>query len=391
MLSLASFGDRAALVAEALSCIRSPHVRHGVDVLDSTDTPTGETLRFEWWSVRWSYRAADRVVGQSDQVAVVRRVASLRMPAGHGLNLNARRLRLWSEWLLLDGTWARFPLGVFLVVNPGAVSDDGMQVTLDLTLADKTHLWANTFLTEPLHLTGAEQGVPWVRDRLESRFGETSFALPTSSATIGEPRTFEVGTSELEVCSQVLEAVAHDQLTTTPDGAATTVPLSTIAGRGAEATYGAGQGKVLEAGQVEPLLPTLPNVVRFSARQGPSLGNVEGNGLRTVKNQSTGPASIDARGFEVELRVDTVADSQSVLDDIAAADAQRYFAGGGLRWSGQVALNPRAGDRDVIALELPRLGAAGVWQVTEWTYVGRPIQGAQDVLMPIVAEQRVTV
>jgi hypothetical protein len=310
------------------------------------------------------------------------------------VNLNARKLRLWTEWLLLDGSWARFGLGVFLVVTPGALTDDGMRVTRSLTLADKTYRWANTFLPEPLNVAAGTGIMQFVRSRLSSRFGETRFALPTSTATLGQSRTFEAGTSELELMSLLLEAAAHDQLTVDETGAATTTPLATLAGKGAEIIYGANQGKVVEAGQVEPLLPTLPNVVRFSARQGPSLGNVEGNGLRTVRNQSTGPASIDARGGtgvgEVELRVQVEATTQAELDAIATADAQRYMAGGGTRWSGRVALNPRAGDRDVIGVELPRLGVTGVFNVTEWTYPLSPITSPDAVLMPVTAEWRVT-
>lgn len=379
-------------VEEALGLGRGASVRHGVDVLDATDALTAQKLVFESGSVTWSYRAPDRVVGQSGELAAVRRQGTLLVPGVQAANLNAVRLRLWTEWQLLSGGWARFHLGVFTVVNPGALTDDGRRVTKSLTLADKSYRWANTFLPEPLTVAAGTVIVDWVKARLTSRFGENRFALPASGAVLDQPRTFEAGLSELEVMSQVLEAGALDQLIADELGRPSTRPLSDLATKSAETTYGAGQGKVLQAGQVEPLLPTMPNVVRFSARQGPSLGNVEGNGLRTVRNQSTGPASIDARGgVEVELRVDVDADSQSVLDQIATADAQRYFAGGGMRWTGQVGLNPRHSDRDVIALALPNLALdlADAWNVTEWTYPLQPFTAEQSALMPITAERRV--
>lgn len=385
-----------ASVQEALSLKRGARTREGVDVLDSSDRLTNTLLvvKAQAGSVTWSYRAPDRVVGQSGGVAAVRRRATLNIPLAQSseLNLNNSRLRLWTEWQLADGSWARFWLGVFVVVNPGAVVDDGVQLSRSLELADKSYLWANKFLAEPVTVPAGTVAVDWVKSDLTSRFGETVFALPASTATLPLARVFETGTSMLEVYSRVLEGAGFDQLTATESGRPTTQPLADLASRGVEHTYGAGKGKVVVAGQVEPLLPTLPNVVRFSARQGPSLGNIEGNGLRTVKNQSTGPASIDARGgVEIELRVDVDAANQAALDAIAYADSQRYFAGGGERWSGRVALNPLHSDRDVVALGLPRLGIVDTspWLVTEWTYPLAPRDSPGAVLMDITCERRV--
>ncbi len=380
-------------VREALSLTRGGKFRHGVDVLTAGDVLSGEVLRFEpaGSSVSWSYRAPDRVAGQSDAVAAVRRQASLVVPASQSVNLNSRRLRLWSEVQMLTGAWARFYLGVFEVVNPGAIVDDGMIVRRTLALADKSYRWANTFLVEPLSLPGTTVVVDYVKASLGTRFGESRFAIASSTATLGQGRTYEPGLSWLQVYSLMLEAIGFDQLTADEAGRPASQSLATLAGKGREHVYGAGLGKVLTAGQVEPLLPTLPNVVRFSARQGPSLGNVEGNGLRTVKNEATGPASIAARGFEVEVRVDVEADTQAALDAVAAADAQRWFAGGGERFTGSVGLNPRHADRDVIGLELPRLGiAGGTWLVTSWTYPLSEINDESGALMNLTAERRVS-
>lgn len=385
-------GLSEAAVREALSYERGANVRHGVDVLTMTDALTPERLRFEGGSVAWSYRAPDRVVGQSDNIAAVRLQGTLTVPADHGLNLNARRLRLWTEVQMLDGEWARFYRGVFEVVNPGAKVDDGMIVRQTLTLADKSYRWANSTLTEPLVLPGSTVVIDWLKADLAARFGESRFALASSTATLGQGRTFERGESWLAVYSSLLEAIGYDHLTADESGAPAAQSLATLAGKGIEHTYGAGEGKILTAGQMEPLLPTLPNVIRFSARQGPSLGNVEGNGLRTVRNEATGPASIAARGgVEVELRVDVDTDTQTALDAVAAADSARYFAGGGLTFTGQVALNPRHGNRDVIGINLPRLGTGGgAWLVTGWSSTfGGPTSEA-NALMSVTAERKVS-
>jgi hypothetical protein len=317
---------------------RAPKIRHGVDILSTANVATGETLHVE--------------VGT-------------------------------------DGVWVRFYLGVFLATVPPA-NDDGIIVRYPLTLADKAYRWGNTFLTNTLVVAATTNPVDWVKADMASRFGETTFAITSTTVTLTGAMVFEAGTSLLAVYNALLKVAAFDDLTADENGRPASVPLADIAGRGPEHEYGPGLGKILTAGSVEPLLPTLPNVVRFTARQGPTLP-VEGNGIRTKYNQSTGPASIDQRGEQVELRVDVDAENQTQLDAIAAADAQRYMAGGGLRFVGKVGLNPRHGDRDVVSLTKPRLGLTDTWLVTAWAYPLRPIVDDSAVLMDVTFERRVVV
>jgi hypothetical protein len=384
---------RAEDVAEALALGRGANVRHGVDVLDMSDTPTGQTIPFEpGGKVEWSYHAPDRVTGSTGEVAAVRRQAELTIPADAPVNLLGVRLRIWTEWQMLNGDWARFYLGVFTIVNPGARVDDGLIRRRSLQLADKSYLWANKTSTEPLYIPAGTDVLSYIRSGASTFFNETRFALSGTGA-LTQPRIFEAKTSYLEIWSTLLEAIGNEQVTADELGRLASSPMQDRTNRGVEYTYGAGAGKILTAGSVEPLLPSLPNVVRFVSRQAnPSLGTVEGNGLRTKRNQSVGPGSIDARGgTEVEVRAEVEADDQATLDIIANADAQRYFAGGGLTFSGKVALNPRHSDRDIIALNLPRLGVTGdqSWTVTGWTYPLGSMRNPDDALMDITAERRV--
>jgi hypothetical protein len=388
-------GPRAGVpLDEEEATLRLEHgvkVRHGVDVLDTSDAPTGEVAHVdaEAGEVSWAYRIPDRVAGAETSAASVRRTANLRLIGSPTFPLEARRLRLWTELLSPRGNWLRWHLGVF-VIPPAAVADDGVLLTRDLDLADKTYRYANRTLVEALRVDAGTVAVEWVRNDLAARFGETGFAFTASTTTLTEPKTFEAGTSYLEVYNHLLEGVAYDQLVVDEDGRPQARPLVSITSRGPEVTYGPGT-PIVTAGRVEALLPTLPNVLRFVARQGPTLPE-EGNGVRTVRNQTTGPASIRSRGEEIEQRVEVDAESQAELDAVAAADAQRYFAGGGIRYSGEVGLQPRFSDRDVIGLRKPRLGLiGGEFVVTSWTYPLRAIQGEGDVVMPITCEQRVLV
>jgi hypothetical protein len=375
---------------------RAVKVRHGVDVLSTTDQLTTDTVRLLDGEVIWSYRPPDEISsGQSatTDVAEVRRRATLTIEKT-GVPVAARRFRPWTEFLGPDGRWVRSRLGVFIPANPSS-RDDGLVVTDQLDLADKTFRYANRFLTDPLVVPASTGGVPtncvaWVAADLASRFAETAVSIPTSSVTLAVARVFEPGTSWLAVYNALLEVAAYDQLTCNENGQPTSRPLASIAGMGSEYSYGAGAGKVIVAGDVAPLLATTPNRVRFVARQGPSLPT-EGNGARTKTNQSSGPASIDQRGDIIETTVEVEAEGQTQLDTFANAESQRWFAGGGTRWTGKVGLNPLHSDRDVVTLVKPRQDLSGLWQVTEWRYPLRTIDGEDTVTMPITCEQRVVV
>lgn len=375
---------------EVLSFTRPVRVRHGVDVLDRQGNPvTGDGLRITTGRVDYGYRPPDILAGQQAEIAAVRITGSITVVGGAALT--SRRLQVWTELQTLNGGWARWNKAL-MVVSQDVPTDDGTMLTRRLDLADKSRIWADVNLTEPLYLPPETVGTDWVKSDLTLRFGETRDAIAPSPQTLGaDGLLFEADTPMLQVYSTVLRTVGRDQLTATEDGLPASQALDVISNRGPETTYGAGQGKVLAAGSVVPLLPSLPNVVRFGARQSPASGNREGNGLTFRRNQSTGPASLDARGYPVEVRVDVEAYDQPTLEAIADADAGRYLAGGGLTWSGQVALNPSHSDRDVIAVGLPRLGIsiADAWNVTSWSYPLGPIESAEDVLMPVTAERRI--
>ncbi len=388
-------GPRAGLVAadvaESLSLVRGAQVRHGLDVLDLTDTPTTEILPFAAGSVTWSYRPPDPLAGQANAVTAVRRSATLDVPGVVTVNLFARRLRLWTEMRLASGGWARWYLGVFAATSP-KLDDDGTVLRRSLTLADKSYLWSQTLLVDPVHLDATTVAVAWVQADLASRFGESRFAIAAGVDQVGGAGlTFDSGVDCLTMYSSVLGAVGYDQLTTDETGAPASQPLAALAGRGVEEIYGAGQRKIVPAGSVEPLLPSLPNVIRFVARQGPASGGSEGNGIYTVRNQSTGPASIDSRGAQVSLTVQVDAVDQPTLVAVGDAEKQRYFAGGGVRFAGSVGLNPRHADRDVISILLPRLSMTdpGAWLVTDWTYPLGDLSQSSSAVMSITAEKRV--
>lgn len=385
-------GPRAHLteqvVLDALSLNHGARILWGVDVLDATDTVTADVLPVVSGSITWSYRPPAGTAGRTTATAQVRRRADLVvMGAVHAEVLVARRFRPWVELQASTGELVRFHQGVFIATNPGA-SDDGTVVTRQVKLADKTYRWGQRTLAEPLHIPAGTNLVGWVQGRLSTVFGEPLTEITASAVVSDEARVFGTGTAELDVMNALLEAAGYDALTATEEGRPRSVPLATLAAMSPERTYGPGQGKVVTAASVEPLLPTLPNVVRFVARQGPSLPEL-GNGITERRNEWTGPAAINARGEEVQELVTVEAENQAELEAVADAECQRFFAGGGDRVQIQVGYNPAMSDRDVIGLDKPRLDLAGVWLVTSWSLPLGPVASDADVLMPITCERRV--
>lgn len=343
-------------------------------------------LDIESGEVVWAYRPPTGTDEVSNEEAEVRRTATLTI-GETDLDVESYLYRPWIEMQSWNGAWVRFNEGVLVSTNP-PVNDDGRVIRRTLKLADKTFRYRRE-LENTIVVPAATNPVTYIQADLTSRFGETSFALPSTTVTLATAMVFSPPMTWLAVYNKLLQVAALDALTCDEDlGRPRSVALSALAGQGPEWEYGPGAGKVVTAGAVEPLIERTPNVVRFVARQGPSLA-AEGNGIKTVKNQSTGPASIDQRGEEIPLRVDVTAENQTQLEQIAAAEAQRYFAGGGLRFTGQVGLNPLHGDRDVVELNKPRLGLSGTWLCTEWRLPLQRKTAPSAALMNVTFEKRI--
>lgn len=366
-----------------------PRVRHGVDVLNTLDKKINVQLEVQSGSVSWDYRSPDEALGVSS-VTDVRRQANMQVRGYPPPQLAAYRYRPWTEWATADSRWIRFYMGIFVAPTP-RVMDDGKLVNFTLDLADKSFRYSQRFLNDSITVAAGTNPIEWIRTDLLATFLEGNVNLQATTLTLVDAMVFEAGTSYLEVYNALLKLAGYDDLITDENGIPSSYPLATQAARGSEFTYKPGEGRMMIAGSTEPLLPSLPNVVQFTGRSGPSLP-VEGNGIRTIRNQSTGPASIDSRnGEEIWLRVDVEAENQTALDGIAAGDAPKYFGGGGVSFTGSVVLNPRHSDRDVVTLIKPRLHLSGEWNVTAWSYPLNRIKSASDITMSITAEQRVVV
>lgn len=395
----------AAQVVEALSWSTSTQLRWGVDVLSQTTLqPTGLTLDAVDGSVSWQYRAQP-TDSTSPVQAQVRRRATLTYRHVAGFNPLGVLYRLWVEMRAGGGTpstgpaapstswgdpvtswgdtaawggaaagdpeWCRFNVGVFAATMPpfaydGFTDRQGPVVWRPLELADRSHFWQSDETSDPVIVEVGTDIGQWVRDDLQVRFNEPDVA---GVAAVGVSATtdyvFDGGTTWLEIYNTVLAAAGHEPLHADSDGYPRSRPLADPETAEPEHNYTAGS-TVIPAATVEAANPDLPNAVRFVARRGPSLAE-EGNGIRTIVNEVTGPGSLQQRGGRLVLmRVEVDAQTQNDLDAQAAYLAPFYFAGGGLRYLGDVGLNPRHDDGDVVRLDKSAFGIAGTWLVTNW-------------------------
>lgn len=360
----------AQQVLDSLAWQHSTQIRWAVDLLSTQLDPTGLELEFESGSVSWQWRAQPNP-GDAPVAAVVRRQATLVYRHKPGFNPLAVYYRPWVEMRGPDGVWVRWHLGVFTAVLPpfrydGLADGLGAVVWRDLALADLSHIWQADETSDPVVVAAGTNVAQWVRDDIAPRFDIADTSQITGTGTASIDYVFEPQTSWLSVYSTLLGAVGNEPLYADQDGLPTSGPLVDPETLEPDITYGFGS-TVVPAVSVEAVNPDLPNTLRFVARRGPSLAE-EGNGIRTVINENTGPGSLQQRGGRTVLqRVEADAQTQDELDAQAKALAPFYFAGGGLRYVGEVGLDPRHDDRGIVGLDRPTIGLSGTWLVTSWT------------------------
>lgn len=358
-------------VLQSLAWTSSTDLRWSVDVLDTvTLADTGISLDFTGGSVSWQWRAQPNP-GDAPVVAAVRRSANLTFRHLSGFNPMSVYYRPTVEMRGPDGAWVPWRLGVFVATMPGyqydGLSDwDGPIVWRDIQLADISHVWQVDETADPVVVAVTTDVVQWVQDDLATRFDIFDTSNVTGTGTASIDYVFDVGTPWLELYSTLLSAIGNTPLYANSDGLPESVPLVDPSVQPADITYPFGSTVAPEA-TVESVNPDLPNTIRFVARRGPSLAE-EGNGIRTVVNESVGPGSLQQRGGRTVLQVvDIDAQTQDELDAHARAWAPFYFAGGGLRYVGEVGLDPRHDDATIVHLDRPPMGLSGTWLVTSWT------------------------
>lgn len=383
-------GLTTAEVEDTLEWKNGAKIRFGLDFLDSDDDPVTDPpdVGVESIEVTWASAVGQDVADPyPGDEAEVRRTATVEMrDVGSSFNPLIYRYRPWVEMLSPDGNWVKWHFGIFVSTMP-SFEDNGTTVDCTLELADRTHVFASVTNSEAIQVVEDTNVLDWIENDIEDRFGDTDFDFPDADPTLDRAMLFDPDTSILDIYNDLLEAVGYEHLHMNEDGEPRTRHADEWLQKTSEWTYEPGT-TILPAGSREPLLANIPNVIVFVASRGPSLPE-EGWGKLTMKNKSTGPASIDELGREVHLRIETEAQDQDELERFAKNEAQRYFAGAGYRYIGRVGLNPAHSDKDIIKLDRPRLGLTDDvrWVITEWVHTFKRLESEDDATTRIVCER----
>lgn len=284
----------------------------------------------------------------------------------------------------------RFSLGRLFNTLP-VINDDGILVTTSFQLADKSHILATREIGEAREYPPDTDIKVMLTDMSEVQLGDEwhLFSEIPDGVLTTQPFVFEASDVWGTVCNTLLENVGYGPVWVDLDGMYRTEPAYSETDITPEWRYVAGSPMVTAA-TVESVLQEVPNQIRFLAANGPSLVE-EGNGLVTLSNTDQGPASIVQRGVVVPVTLTYQVEDQEALERVAASEAQRYFAGGGVRLSMAVALNPLHDDRDVVEVAKPRVGLPTLapYAVTEWSLHLGTVDSESSVLMQLKLNQLV--
>lgn len=283
--------------------------------------------------------------------AKIHRTARLRIT--RQLQWGTARLRPYMT--LSDGTnTARFDLGVFIPSTPDTVIGEE-PATYDVEAYDKLVLLDNA-IGESYHVA-AGTGVLTAAEAVINLAGETAvtFADAGDEPPLQTDRVWSISedATYLTVVNDLLKAGGYRQVWCDQLGRYRSAPYMPPGDRGTEYTYDADDAAVTIVGEDRTEttdLHEVPNVWVFTVDDPALLTPVEGNGIYTVTNQSTGPASIDARGGrEVRKVIYLDAVNQASLEQLGDERVDTDLRSAvGLRLT--TGPNPLHGHDDLVAL-----------------------------------------
>ncbi|MGW5556845.1 hypothetical protein ACWER9_06435 [Micromonospora sp. NPDC003944] len=245
--------------------------------------------------------------------------------------------------VLSDGvTTARFNLGAYFTKTPKRDLSRA-PATFDVAGVDVLDV-----LVDPVGQTYAvDAGVGYlaaVEDILIQR-GFVQYIIDPTAASTTLPTAkvwqFDDRTSWLTVVNDLLAAVGYAGIWSDWDGRPRCHPYQPPLERSVEWTYEADGGRSMIAPErtVEQDYYQAPNRWVFYQRNNVEQAPVEGNGMYTYINQSTGPASVDARG-----RVISRVEGLDAADHAALIRQAQELIDADMRmpstYSGTTALNP---------------------------------------------------
>lgn len=298
MYSLAQNGYTADEVRKLLSGSRT--VSYGFDILDKNDLPIGEV------------HSPDCKIFNNTE-ASIQRSASLSIIEDGEIDYASERLRPYMRLVTDTGTLI-YPLGVFLMSSPSRQATGGA-IKRMVECYDKTQILMDDRFDSRYTVAQGTAYTAAVANIITSAGITHSDVLPSALET-ETAIEFATGTSKLEACNQLLDAINYYPLYADSFGYIRSKPYELPDGRSIDAFYATDKASIVQPGAQEELdIFGAPNkIVRY-------LENAERAYLvsSVTNNDPNSKLSTVSRGRTI-VDVAAVSDiaNQSALDAMVA-------------------------------------------------------------------------
>ncbi len=235
MYSLAQNGYTWDEVRKLLSQSRT--VSYGFDILDKNDLPIGEV------------HSPDCKIFNNTE-ATIQRSASLSIIEDSEIDYASERLRPYMRLMTDNGTLI-YPLGIFLMSSPARQAVGGA-IKRTVECYDKTQILADDRFDGRFTVAKNTAYTAAVANIITSAGITHSDILPSALETVTAIE-FPIGTSKLEACNQLLEAINYYPLYADSFGYIRSKPYELPDERSIDAFYATDKASIIQPGAQEEL------------------------------------------------------------------------------------------------------------------------------------------
>lgn len=169
-------------------------------------------------------------------LAAIKCTAKFEILDSAGVDWLNDRIKPWARLRMQDGGWAEWPLGMFLLTTMPRAADSSGVVTRSIEAYDLAQILADDRVTDRYEVAAGANVIAEVRDLLDSA-GIAAQNLTGSSKELPGARSWDPGTSKLQIINDLLHAIAYDDLWFDENGTAVAAPYVSPVWRASAYTY----------------------------------------------------------------------------------------------------------------------------------------------------------
>jgi hypothetical protein len=306
----------------------------------------------------------------NNSLAEIKRTARFTLRDDAAINYLSDRIKPWVRLKMLDGGWAEWPQGVFLLSTPPRKADD-TGVYREIEAYDMLQVLTDDRIEYRYTVAAGENYITAVGAVLTGA-GITDQNLTPTALTLPTDRDWEPSTTKLQIVNDLLSAINYYSLEFNEHGQAIAKPYVSPDARASEYTYKNDSTSVIFPGVEQNIdLFAIPNkwVLVMSEPDAAAL-----TGTYTNTNPSS-PTSTVSRGRTIVSYVENVeAADQTTITALAlraAYEASQVYEAVQF----ETAIMPFHSNADSLTLEYTRLGIAAKFNEVSWAFDFTP--GAQ--------------